>query len=466
MGGQAVLGEVLERFVERRAVTVMVRAMMQHALNRHAVDGLFERTAEAQYTRELTFSTMVDLMSSVVCGGRPNVHAAYQERVEEIPAKVQAVYEKLAGIEPGVCASLVRETSKRLGAVIEATNGALPALLPGRRLRILDGNHQPASERRLKELRGSQAGPLPGFCLVVLDPSLMQAVEIIPCEDGHAQERSLTDAILALVEAGDVWVDDRNFCTVPLLFGVADRDAFFITRHHAGLQGWRGVDRRRKVGQTDTGVAYEQEVLVWNGDPTGRVLHVRRITVVLDKPTRDGETEIHILTNLPEAEAPGLAIAELYRGRWSIERMFQELEADLCTELRTLGYPRAALFGFTVGVVAYNVLSAVKAALRGAHGHERIERDFSTYYVALELRANYEGLCIAVPEETWLPYEDMSATSFAKVLLDWAGHVHLRCFQRHPRGPKKPVTPRTRYRHHTHVSTARLLRASRGKVTP
>ena len=90
----------------------------------------------------------------------------------------------------------------------------------------------------------------------------------------------------------------------------------------------------------------------------------------------------------------------------------------------------------------------------------------SPYYVALELRANYEGLCIAVPEETWEPYEDMSPAGFAKVLLNWAGHVHLRCFQSHPRGPKKPVTPRTRFRNHTHVSTARVLLGSRGKVTP
>lgn len=464
--GRAVLGEVLGRFIAQRPITVMVRAMMQHALSAQTVDELFEKTADTQYTRELTFSTMVDLMSSVVCGGRPNIHAAYQERAGEMPAKVQAVYAKLAGIEPAVCAALVRDTSKRLSAVIEAMGGQLPALLPGRRLRILDGNHHPASERRIKELRGSQAGPLPGFDLVVLDPALMQAIETIPCEDGHAQERSLTDKILALVGAGDVWMDDRNFCTVRLLFGMAKKDACFITRHHAGMQCWRGIGRRRKLGRTDTGVVYEQEVMVWDGDPTGRVLHVRRITIVLDTPTRDDESQIHILTNLPEAEASGLKIAELYQHRWTLEQMFQELEANLTSELRTLGYPRAALFGFSVGVVAYNVFSAVRAALRAAHGHERIESDFSTYYAALELRANYEGLNIAVPETTWTSYEQMSPAEFGDVLVEWAGHVDLRSFRRHPRGPKKPVTPRTRYRNRGHVSTSRVLLGSRGRVTP
>lgn len=465
-GRREVLGEALGRFIDRRPVTVMVRAIMQNALGADAVDTLFEKVAQDQYTRQLTFSTMVDLMSSVVCGGRPNIHAAYQERVAELPATVQAVYDKLAGVEPNVCAALVRHTGLRLGAVIEAMGGQLPPLLPGRRMKILDGNHQPASERRLKPLRGSQAGPLPGFCLVVLDPAIMQAIEVIPCEDGHAQERSLTDDILALVEPGDVWMDDRNFCTTRLLFGIPDRDAFFITRQHAGNLRWRPIGRRRKLGRIDTGMVYEQEVLLWEGARAGRRLHVRRITVVLDKPTRDGETEIHVLTNLPEAEVPGQEIARVYAERWTLERMFQELEANLCSELRTLGYPRAALFGFCIGVVAYNVLSAVKAALRAAHGHERIEREFSSYYMALELQANYEGLCIAVPETAWTQYEQMPPAKFGRVLIRWAGHVSLRSFRRHPRGPKKPVTPRTRYRNHTHVSTGRLLVESRGRITP
>jgi hypothetical protein len=35
------------------------------------------------------------------------------------------------------------------------------------------------------------------------------------------------------------------------------------------------------------------------GDGDGQTMMVRRITVELDKPTRDGEAEVHILTNLP-----------------------------------------------------------------------------------------------------------------------------------------------------------------------
>jgi hypothetical protein len=38
---------------------------------------------------------------------------------------------------------------------------------------------------------------------------------------------------------------------------------------------------------------------------------VRRITVELDQPTRDGDRTIHILTNLPAATADAVQVAAL-----------------------------------------------------------------------------------------------------------------------------------------------------------
>ena len=49
-----------------------------------------------------------------------------------------------------------------------------------------------------------------------------------------------------------------------------------------------------------------------------------RITVHLYEPTRDGETEIHILTNLPQKVTP-VMIAGVYGNRWTIETAFQEM---------------------------------------------------------------------------------------------------------------------------------------------
>lgn len=87
-----ILGQVFERFVEESPVSVMVRGLLEKALCPQILDELFERNAKIQYTRELLFSTVVNLMSLVVCGVRPSVHAAYQAASEEISVSVTSVY--------------------------------------------------------------------------------------------------------------------------------------------------------------------------------------------------------------------------------------------------------------------------------------------------------------------------------------------------------------------------------------
>jgi hypothetical protein len=460
-GGGGIPGKMVQRFVQGSALPVMVRATIENALSPEAVDSLFAKVAKRQYTRELLFSDVVTLMSSVVCGTRQSMHDAYQDLKERLHVSAASVYNKLNGLEPEVSAALVRHTSERLQPVIATMEGQLAPLLPGYRLKILDGNHLAATDRRLKVLKRSKAGPLPGQCLVVLDPELMQAIDVIPCEDGHAQERSLTDEILALVQKGDAWLDDRNFCTTRLLFGIDDRQACFITRQHGNALRWEELGRRRQRGRISSGTIFEEKVRLTDPDDAERTLVVRRVTVVLDKPTRDGEQEIHILTNLPVGDAAAQKVGELYGERWTVETMFQELEAVLCSEIAALGYPRAALFAFCVALVAYNVLSAVKAALRAHYGAERIETEVSNYYMAWELRATYQGMCIAIPESEWTSFQTMTPTQLGSTLIDMAAALRLSRYQRHPRGPKKPVPPRTRFRNHSHVSTARLLAAAR-----
>ena len=60
-------GKVFQPFIEERPIAVMARGVLENLLNPEKIDELFERTAEVQYTRELTFSALVDLMGQVVC---------------------------------------------------------------------------------------------------------------------------------------------------------------------------------------------------------------------------------------------------------------------------------------------------------------------------------------------------------------------------------------------------------------
>lgn len=450
------LDDVFERFVRDCPLPVMVRGLLENTLAPRIVDELFENVAERQYTRTLLFSSVVDLMGSVVTGARPAVNAAFHARAETIGVTLKSVYNKLDNVEPILSAALVRTTAQPLAAVVRATGGALPPLLPGYRVKILDGNHLASTEHRLKELRTLRAGALPGQALVVLEPRLMLVTDVILCEDGHAQERSLLNQVLETVCAQDVWIGDRNFCTTGFLFGIARRDACFVIRQHASTLHWEFTGKRRACGRIDTGKVFEQTLRLSN-PATGEVIFARRITVVLDKPTRDGDAEIHILSNLPAKDAKAKTIADLYRTRWTIEIAFQELEATLNSEINTLGYPKAALFAFCVALVSYNLMSVVKAALRAAHGAEIVEEKVSTYYLADEIAMTHRGMMIAIPEDEWAVFHDLTPMQMATALVELARNVRLSLYPKQKRGPKKPQPPKQSEAKIKHVATARIL---------
>jgi Transposase DDE domain len=449
------LGKVFERFVEKAPVAVMVRGILERVLGPEALNALYDRVAERQYTRELLFSNVFQLMNLVVCKIQPSIHAAYQENKEAIQTSITAVYDKLSGIDTATSRALVVETAEQMAEAVRGMSGTCAPWLPGYRVKVLDGNCIEATEHRIEELRGVAGGALPGKSLVVYEPELEMATEVFPCEDGHAQERSMLNEVLPTLVARDLLITDRNFCVRNFLHGISDRQACFISRQHKGLP-WEAVGEEQFVGRSETGAIYEQWVEVSDSD--GKVRRYRRIRIVLKKATRDGDKVLYLLTNLSKTAGHAKLIAELYRKRWSIETAFQELEAHLHSEINSLGYPKAALFGFCVALVAYNVLAVVKAALRSVHGEQKIANEVSGYYLAGHLGRTYDGMMIAVPEQEWLIFQSMSTGTFTDTLLQLANKVNLAKFKKHKRGQKKPSAKRKHDSKQPHVSTARLIK--------
>src|SRR5512135_1361415 len=306
-----ILGDVFQRFVEDSPVSVMTQASLENALPPSVVDDLFERQAHLQSTRELLFSDVVNLMGLVVCRIRPSINSAYDKMAARLTVTKKAVYDKIDRVETATSAALVRHTGAAFTRVIDALGGRRDPWLPGYRTRILDGSHLPGTEHRIAPLRTTRAGALPGQALVIYDPESMLVVDAILCEDGHAQERSMTDEILMLVALGDLWLGDRNFCTTALLFGVAARGGSFVIRQHGSTLTWEAVGERAAKGRCDTGEVFEQTLRLTNDQ--GEILFARRISVDLDQPTRDGDRTIHMVTNLPEKDADAFTVATLYR---------------------------------------------------------------------------------------------------------------------------------------------------------
>ena len=323
---------VVARFVERSPVTVMTRLTLQRAISAEWVDAVFEAHRERQYTRELLFSTVVDLMSLVALGLRPSLHAAAQRAIAdgELAVSLAALYEKVNHAEPAVLRALVRGSAVRLTPVVTplAPPAADRPALAGYRLRIVDGNPLPATEHRVAPLRGLRAAALPGLSLVVYDPATDLVVDVVPGEDAHAGERVLMPAVAAAAGPGELWIADRNFATRALLGALAARGAAVVLREHGRTPSPVARGPRQARGRCATGRLFEQPVEVPLADDAGGVLRLRRIELELDTPTEDGDTVLRLLTTLPR-RISARRIAELYRRRWSIEGMFQRLEAAL-----------------------------------------------------------------------------------------------------------------------------------------
>ena len=445
------LDEVFARFEKHAPLSVMMRLALEYAMPADWADEVFEQARQRQYPRELLFSTVVRLTSLVSLGLRPSLHAAAKKEEESLPVSMTALYDKVRRTEPAILRRLVQESAQRLLPVVEAL-GVTPSL-QGWQLRVLDGNHLPASEKRLAPLRGWRGAALPGHTLVVYDPDRGLVTDIVPCEDAHAQERAMTGPLLERAQQAELWMADRNFCTRTIMQGWQHAGASFIVREHGNHPRLIEEGLWRARARVDTGTLREQAIWIEQGQPLWR-----RIELTLDEPTEDGDTVMRLWSNLPKTVSAA-QIAQLYRKRWRIEHLFQRLESVLESEIRSLGHPRAALLGFAVAVLAYNVLNLLKHSVEQAHRPEQPQIDVSTYYIAVDVRAEYEGMLIALPAPAWPSWCETDAAALADRLLGLARRLNPKRLATRKRGPKikKPKGYVNAVIARAHVSTARVL---------
>ena len=113
-----------------------------------------------------------------------------------------------------------------------------------------------------------------------------------------------------------------------------------------------------------------------------------------------------------------------------------------------------------MALIAYNILSTMRAAIRVAWGVE-MEEQVSEYYLANEVRHDSGGLDTASDEPDWEFARKATAGELAAFLVSWAKRIDLKRLSKAKRGVKKPVPPRTKYKGVPHVSTAKLLAAQK-----
>jgi IS4 transposase len=448
-----VVREIVDRFKKKTPVCLMARMSLARLLSPQAIDQVFYDHAVGQYERKIPFSALTELMTDVTLCLSPSVNASYKKHRERLAAARSCVFNKLDRVEPKVAQALVRFSYMRTREICNQLRIWDISDVAGYRTKILDGNHLSGTDHRLKEMRRERAAALPGKSLVVLDPRCRAIQDMFPIEDGHAQERSALDEVIGTIEAKDLWVADRNFCTHKFMYAIDLCRATFVIRHHENVIGKVGRERRW-IGDTETGKVYERTMTLKSYN--GKTLTLRRIEIHLYHPTRDNATMVVLLSNLPEEVADAVKIAEIYLRRWQIETAFQTLTTTLRCEVNTLCYPRAALFAFATALLAYNAITVVEAAIRAEHGKTEAEQ-LSKYYMALEISSTHAGMMVVLEDSDFDVFREIPVDEFCTALRDVAQHIDISFYRKNTRGPKKPVKKKRRNKRRVHISVAKVL---------
>ncbi len=192
---------------------------------------------------------------------------------------------------------------------------------------------------------------------------------------------------------------------------------------------------------------------------TERKMRVRRIT--LSRGDVEGEQDVVLLTNLMDPSGFNAAdLLELYRKRWGIEQVFQQV-----TETFSLSHligcsPRAVLFQFAYCLLLYNLIQVMKAYVAEDGGV--VTSVVSTFYLFSDVRDELRAWAYHT-DGTW-PRFDRDVETMRHRLREllrgtWNSIAYTKASDKKTRGK-----PKARLRlHGGHTSVQRLLEG-RAKV--
>ena len=429
------------------SLSVLVRGALERWLAPEVLAEVARTSGGGNYERKITLEALTALMLDAVLGMQPSVHAAAVARRDEWQGSVQALYGKLARVDPRFSAGLVRRTAAGILPLVSRRSRGKRSYA----VKILDGTMPDGSEHRLSALRGLRAAGLPGKAVVVYDLATGVCERAAVSEDAYTGEKPLAETLVEEARPGELYVGDRGFCTVRIIGRLIDREAAFVFRELAYdmVYDTEEPELRRlgsSIGEAQVTLRCRERDCVWP---------LRRIHVRLDEPTREGDREVRLLTNLPTS-FKAREVAELYRRRWAVERYFHFVKRELHGQLPSLGEPRAALFALCAALAAGNVLAWIKSLTRGKrHGDE--EPALSGYYLALEISRGYAAVEALAGEQDWQALAALSDRGFQKWAARLADAVDWSRYVTHPRGPKHPPPKRTSGKRRHHYSTYRLL---------
>lgn len=237
----------------------------------------------------------------------------------------------------------------------------LPACFEGFELIIGDGKKIKNATQRLKPSRPYSGKLLGAKALVAVDVRSGMAIAMSDSLDGLTHDVPLVPELMQQlheqIQRPMLTIWDRQFDGLRTLAQLSSRegDAFVVRM----VQLHTPFAMESVVAGTDEqGRRFRDEIGVLGRKKTARRL--RRITLV--RHGAEGEEDVVLLTNLLERETyPAADLLGLYRRRWGIEQVFQQVTETFGLQHLIGCAPKAILLQFSFGLLLYNLMQLIKA---------------------------------------------------------------------------------------------------------
>jgi Transposase DDE domain len=381
---------------------------------------------------------------------------------------VQAAYGKLRRLPIALSEAFLAETTQRLLGYWPAAAGAataLPESLAMTRVVVFDGKTLKRAAKRLKPVRRHQGKGLGGRVLVAWDPltGLILAMSADP--DGHANEARLLPALLPQVRQDAkprLWVADRQFGDVVQITRLCQHGDHFVLRLHKNTTFVPDPECPAQTGCDRLGREFRQ---AWGWLDSKRQktrCYVRQITL-----TRPNAAPLTLVTDLlDEQAAPAQDLLELYRERWGIERVFQQV-SEVFHLLHLIGStPNAIIFQCAFCMVLYNLLQVVRALVAQTQrlpiksiSSENLFYDLRRELIGLHFFVDAPAIAAAFPSRA-AQHDNLSAHLRQQLKAAWT----KRWLKSKPKRKPPPSQPKTA-KPGAHVSIHRAILAAKAMTT-
>ena len=331
-------------------------------------------------------------------GGSAHARFLELERRDAEPVDESNYYRKLARTPVGVSRALLREGSRRLKELLPGGEGAMPAealaaCFDGFEVIVGDGKKIKDAAKRLKPTRGYSGKLIGAKALVAMDARTGMAVAMSDSLDGLANDVPLVPALMGQLRGTiarpvlSVW--DRQFDDVRTLGHLSARpgDAFVVRvkqKNHTFV-----VDSAAETADPQGRTVRDEVGLLGKGK---NAIRVRRVTLERGgkgkgkgKNKEDGEEDVVLLTNLLDRAAfPSAQLLALYRRRWGIEQVFQQVTETFALDHLIGSSPQAVLLQFAYCLLLYDLVQLVKAYVAADGGV--LASAVSTYCLFADIR--------------------------------------------------------------------------------